>query len=56
MIFVNQIEVKDNFEKTFSRFADYNSTQDISSVQDGLIEDIFDQLTQDIYDKTLGDW
>ena len=56
VIFVNQIEVKDNFEKTFSRFADYNSTQDISSVQEGLIEDIFDQLTQDIYDKTLGDW
>jgi hypothetical protein len=54
--FVNQIETKDNFEKTFSRFADYSSTQDISSVQDNLIEEIFDQLTQDIYDKTLGDW
>ncbi|MDA9261942.1 LPS assembly lipoprotein LptE [Flavobacteriales bacterium] len=54
--FVNQIETKDNFEKTFSRFADYSSTTDISSVQDGLIEEIFDQLTQDIYDKTLGDW
>lgn len=54
--FVNQIEPNDNFEKTFSRFADYNSTSDISSVQDELIEEIFDQLTQDIYDKTMGGW
>ncbi len=54
--FTNQIEPKDNFEQTFSRFADYNSTSDISAVQDDLIEEIFEQLTQDIYDKTLGDW
>ncbi|MEN8927911.1 MAG: LptE family protein [Flavobacteriales bacterium] len=54
--FVNQIEVKDNFEKTFTRFADYASTSDINAAQDELIEEIFDQLTQDIFDKTLGDW
>lgn len=54
--FVNQIDITKNFDQNFTRFADYLSTQDIASVQDALIEEIFDQLTQDIYDKTLGDW
>lgn len=54
--FVNQIQPEKNFDQSFSRFADYESAQDIGAVQDGLIEEIFDQLTQDIFDKTLGDW
>ncbi|MDC1370291.1 LPS assembly lipoprotein LptE [Flavobacteriales bacterium] len=54
--FVNQTDITKNFDQNFTRFADYLSTQDIASVQDALIEEIFDQLTQDIYDKTLGDW
>ncbi len=56
VIFVNQINDKKNFDQSFTRFADYASTSDISSIQDRLIEEIFDQITQDIFDKTLGDW
>lgn len=54
--FVNQIDPTKNFDQNFTRFADFLSTQDISAVQNALIQEIFDQLTQDIYDKTLGDW
>lgn len=54
--FVNQIDNTKNFDQNFRRFADYLSTDDIAAVQDALIQEIFDQLTQDIYDKTLGDW
>ena len=54
--FINKHDDKKNFDKTFSRFADYSSSADIGQVQNQLIEEIFDQLTQDIYDKTLGDW
>lgn len=54
--FVNQIDEKKNFDQSFTRFADYASSSDIGSIQDRLIEEIFDQITQDIFDKTLGDW
>ena len=54
--FVNQIDEKKNFDQSFTRFADYASSNDIGSIQDRLIEEIFDQITQDIFDKTLGDW
>ena len=54
--FINKHDDKKNFDQTFSRFADYSSSSDIGQVQNELIEEIFDQLTQDIYDKTLGDW
>jgi len=39
-----------------SRFADYSSAQDLSSVETQLVQDISKQLAQDIFDKTLGNW
>ena len=50
------LEPDKNFEQGFTRFADFTSSQDLSSVESQLISDIFDQITQDIYNKTLGDW
>ena len=52
----NAIKPKDNFEQTFSRFADFDASQDLSTVEDELITEITDQLTQDIFNRTLGDW
>lgn len=54
--FVNQVQENKNFEQSFTRFADFSSSQDLSSVEDDLIKEIFDQITQDIFNKTLGDW
>jgi len=47
---------KKNFEQSFSRYSDYNSTQSLTSVEDQLIHDINDQLVQDIFNKALNDW
>ena len=47
---------KKNFEQTFSRFADYSSTQNLSTVEEGLMKEINDQLVQDIFNKALNDW
>jgi hypothetical protein len=47
---------KKNFEQTFSRYADYNSSQSISSVEEQLIRDINEQLTLDIFNRALNDW
>lgn len=52
----NTLEKKKNFEKRFSRFADFESGKSLSSVEDQLINEINDQLTQDIFDASLSDW
>jgi hypothetical protein len=54
--FTNTKNEKNNFESTFSRYADFNSTQSLSSVEDALIKTINDQLVQDIFNKALINW
>lgn len=47
---------KKNFEQTFSRFADYISTESLSVVEGDLIKEINNQLVQDIFNRALNDW
>ena len=47
---------KKNFDQSFTRYADYTSAQSLTSVEDGLIHDINDQLVQDIFNRALNDW
>ena len=54
--YVNTLDPKKNSESTFSRFADYESSQDLVSVEENLVEQISEQLAQDIFDRTLGNW
>lgn len=56
VIFVNTKDETQNFETSFTRFAQYNSSQDLSAVEDGLIEEINTQLTQDIFNKSVSNW
>lgn len=54
--FTNKKDEKQGWESTFSRYADYKSTLPLSSVQDGLIREITDQLVQDIFNKAVVNW
>ncbi|TVR39693.1 MAG: hypothetical protein EA392_05705 [Cryomorphaceae bacterium] len=54
--YVNTFEEEKNFDRTFSRFADFPTTQDLQDVEAALIEEINFQLTQDIFDASLGSW
>ncbi len=55
--FTNKKNPKQDFEPlSFSRYLDYPSSQSLSSVQDGLIKDITDQLVQDIFNRTIANW
>jgi hypothetical protein len=47
---------KKNFEQTFSRFADYSSSESIKAVEEELIKEINNQLVQDIFNRALNDW
>ena len=54
--FTNTKDETQNFETTFSRFADYESSQNLSQVEDELIKDINDQLVQDIFNRAVSNW
>ena len=54
--FTNKTDAKQKWEYTFSRYQDYSSSFNLSSVQDALIRDITDQLVQDIFNKAVVNW
>ncbi len=54
--FENTKDPKQNFETNFSRFADFDSKKDLSSVESGLINDISSQLVDDIFNKAVVNW
>jgi hypothetical protein len=54
--FTNTKDDKQNFETSFSRFADYSSSQSLSAVESNLINDIEDQLVDDVFNKAFINW
>ena len=54
--YTNTLEQEKSFEKSFSRFADFESSVSLSSVQDQLEEEIGDQLAQDIFNESVINW
>lgn len=53
--YTDNIEDK-TWNKTFSNFANYKSTQNLSSIEDQLISEINDQLVTDIFNAALVNW
>ena len=49
-------ESKYDFDKTFSRYEDYDSSNDLSSVEDELTEKIVEQLVEDIFNESVVNW
>lgn len=45
-----------NFDQTFSNFADFDASNQLSEVEAALIKDINDKITQDIFNKVLANW
>lgn len=54
--FTNTVEPKYSFDSSFSRFKDYESNKDLSSVAGELIPLIIDELTEDIFNKAFVNW
>jgi hypothetical protein len=54
--FTNQKDPKQNFETTFTRYADYDSRKNLSEVELSLIEDVNKQLVDDIFNKSVSNW
>ena len=52
----NSLNSENNFEHAFSRFRDYDSKQNISDIENTLIEEISNELAEDIFNKAFVNW
>ncbi|HOU30234.1 MAG: LptE family protein [Bacteroidales bacterium] len=54
--FTNSVEPQYNFEKTFSRYEDYDSRLNLSDVEKDLSEKIIALLVEDIFNAAFVNW
>lgn len=55
--FINKKKEKDDFEKTFEFFYDYPATAQLTgSTLNNALKDIFERITQDIFNESLAKW
>ena len=52
----NSLDSENNFEYTFSRYRDYDSVQNISDIENTLIEEITNELAEDVFNKAFVNW
>ena len=54
--FSNTFDDTQNFEQSFSRYVDYSSSQNFTSIESSLVQSINDALTEDIFNKAFVNW
>lgn len=54
--FTNKYDENKNFEQSFSRYVDYSSAQNFTSIESSLVTEINDALTEDIFNKAFVNW
>ena len=55
--YVNAVDELLSFEnKSFSFYADFDNSQNLTDVEDRLIQDIFDQIVLDIFNASVANW
>ncbi len=54
--FVNNTNHKDDFERNFSAAREYDSKQQLSSVQEELVQQMIDEINEQIFNATVANW
>ena len=54
--FENIYDNQYNFSNTFSRYKDYESSQNLSEIEEVLIDGITNELIEDIFNKSVVNW
>tara|TARA_B000000437_G_scaffold217476_2_gene195150 strand:- start:718 stop:1215 length:498 start_codon:yes stop_codon:yes gene_type:complete len=52
----NNFDEKQNFETTFSRYSDFNSSDNLTEIEDILIEKISSEIIEDVFNKAFVNW
>lgn len=54
--FVNKNNKSENFEKEFSAYRDFDASQLLTDVQDGLCTEMIEELVEQIFNATVANW
>lgn len=54
--FTNTKDKIQSYESKFTRFADFNSSSNLSAVEEELMKEINTQITQDIFNQAVSNW
>ena len=54
--FMNRLYPEEDFEKSFSAYADYDSNNSLDAVEGALCEEIIEKLCEDILNATVANW
>ena len=54
--FTNIIDPEQDFEKVFNRYQDYDSSNNLSDVEEDLVVAILKQITEDIFNQAFVNW
>lgn len=52
----NTLEPTLSFDRSFTKYADFNANQDLFTIEESLWKLINDQLTQEVYNASVGNW
>jgi hypothetical protein len=56
VVYFNKFDPSKNFDQTFTRYADYPSTESIASREAILVQEIYRQLSEDIFNRAFNNW
>jgi hypothetical protein len=56
VVYFNKFDETKNFDQLFTRFADFKSTESISAKEPELVQEIYRQLSEDIFNKAFNNW
>ena len=54
--FTNHKHIEDDWEKSFSAYADYDSQNSLDAVEGTLCEEIIEKLVEDIFNAAVANW
>jgi hypothetical protein len=54
--FTNRFDETQNFEQTISRYADYLSSLNFTSIEGGLVSQINEAISEEIFNKAFVNW
>lgn len=54
--FTNNVKHSDDFDQQFTATSSYESTQSLNSVQDGLVEEMINNICEQIFNAAVANW
>jgi hypothetical protein len=54
--FTNTVETSQSFERSFSQYIEYDSSLELMSIQNSLIDSVVELLVEDIFNQSVVNW